>query len=323
MNAAWVVNRSLFDSMIQHRPFMRSFRSTSVAFVLVAAAIGVGACSAAATDATTFGGTGGSSDATPGPLDDAGTSQFGGPEDASIASASKYNPLCHVGTPCVPDDTAPAVSNMCNLPDAGIVVGSGPGDGGDYDAGPSPIACHVTLDTTSTTGDDTQAICTASGAGGNGAACIASTDCAAGFECVGSPGVCRQYCCTLPASCAAGFFCDVQEETSAGSVKVPVCEPVQPCQLLGGDATCGNGETCGIVNDDDGTTSCVDIGPADVGQACDDTHCKKDLVCLGDVGSKKCLALCTKNNPNCDTGQTCSGAAPLFTGQNANYGVCQ
>jgi hypothetical protein len=119
------------------------------------------------------------------------------------------------------------------------------------------------------------------------------------------------------------FFCDVQSETSAGSVEVPVCEPVQPCQLMGGDAMCGNDETCGIVNDDDGTTSCEDVGPADVDQACDNTHCKKDLVCLGDVGSKKCLALCDKSHPNCASGKTCSGAAPLFTGQNAGVGVCQ
>jgi hypothetical protein len=124
-------------------------------------------------------------------------------------------------------------------------------------------------------------------------------------------------------TCDTNFFCDIQAETSAGSVKIPVCEPVQPCQLMGGDAMCGAGETCGIVNDDDGTTSCLSIGPANVGESCDDTHCKKDAVCLGELGSKKCFALCNKTTPNCDSDQTCMGAAPLFQGANSNIGVCQ
>jgi hypothetical protein len=301
---------------------MRSFRSTPLAFVLVASAIGAGACSVSTSGGSSYDSTSGGTDGSPTIGSDAGTATFAGPDDAGTAAASLYNPLCHVGTPCIPDDTAPPVSNTCNLPDAGLSIGIGSTDGGDDDAGPSPIACHVTLDNSAAT-DTAQAICTPAGIGGNGAACIASTDCAAGFECVGSPGVCRQYCCTLPATCGANFFCDVQNETSAGSVKVPVCEPVQECQLMGGDTMCGVDETCGIVNDNDGTTSCEDVGPADVGQACDDTHCKKDLVCLGDVGSKKCLALCDKAHPNCASGKTCMGAAPLFTGPNAGVGVCQ
>jgi hypothetical protein len=304
---------------------MPSFRSTSLVVAAFALAVSAFACNAA-TDANgtdAFGASGGD-DTNPSPGGDAGTTAFGGAEDASVASASKYNPLCHTGSgsSCVPDDTAPPVSNACNLGlDAGVSV-TPPTDGGAYDAGPSPIACHVAVDTTSASGDLT-AVCTASGGGGNGAQCLGSADCAAGFECVGSPGVCREYCCTLPGTCGANFFCDVQEETSAGSVKVPVCEPVQPCQLMGGDAMCGTGETCGIVNDDDGTTSCVSAGPADVGNDCNDTHCKKDLVCLGDIGSKKCLALCDKAHPQCDSGETCTGAAPLFQGQNSGIGVCQ
>ncbi|MEO7112041.1 MAG: hypothetical protein ABI183_16480 [Polyangiaceae bacterium] len=290
------------------------------AFVFAASAV---ACSAAmdSSGADSFGGADGTT--TPSPGSDAGTTAFGGGEDASVASASKYNLLCHTGTgsSCIPDDTAPPVSNVCGLGlDAGVGI-TPPTDGGVYDAGPSPIACHVAVDPTSASGDSAP-VCTASGTGGNGAQCLGSSDCAAGFECVGSPGVCREYCCALPGTCGANFFCDVQEETSAGSVKVPVCEPVQPCNLMG-DTMCGVGETCGIVNDDDGTTSCVSAGPADVGNDCDDTHCKQDLVCLGDVGSKKCLALCEKKHPNCDSGQTCTGAAPLFQGENSGVGVCQ
>ncbi len=92
---------------------------------------------------------------------------------------------------------------------------------------------------------------------------------------------------------------------------------------MGGDVMCGQGETCGIVNEDDGTTSCLSAGPADVGEDCDDTHCKKDLVCLGDIGSKKCFALCNKLHPSCDATETCTGAAPLFQGDNSDIGVCE
>lgn len=304
---------------------MSPFRSTSVAVAAALVLAGsVFACNASTAGSDAFGGSSGGDDTTPTIGSDASAGTFGGPEDASVASASKYNPLCHTGsgTSCIPDDLAPPVSNACNLGlDASVGI-TPPTDGGVYDAGPSPIACHVAPDPSSASGDSAP-VCTASGTGGNGAQCLGSADCAAGFECVGSPGVCREYCCALPGTCGANFFCDVQEETSAGSVKVPVCEPVQPCQLMGGDAMCGTGETCGIVNDDDGTTSCISAGPADIGNDCNDTHCKQDLVCLGDVGSKKCLALCDKKHPNCASGQTCTGAAPLFQGENSNVGVCQ
>jgi hypothetical protein len=308
--------------MIHHRPFMRSFRSTSVVFAVLGIALGAAACSAA-TDAADGSdnstGTGGDGSNMPAP--DSGVTTFTGVGDASPASASLYNSLCHFVqgvSPCKPDDTAPPPSNTCS---AGDDAGAGTPptiDGGD--AGPSPIACHVTLDSAST---DTAPACTSSGTGGNGAQCLGSLDCAAGFECVGSPGVCRRYCCTLPGTCDANSFCDVQAETSAGSVKVPICEPVQPCQLMGTDPTCGAGETCGIVNQDDGTTSCLSAGPADVGEDCDDTHCKENLVCLGDVGAKKCFALCSKLHPNCASGETCTGAAPLFQGDNSKIGVCE
>ncbi|MEO8875480.1 MAG: hypothetical protein ABI461_07835, partial [Polyangiaceae bacterium] len=237
--------------------------------------------------------------------------------------ATDQNPLCGVSIGgsgnCLPDSDAPPASNKCSsgLADAGVTT-SAP-DGGSYDAGPSTIACHVKSDPTTVVAP----VCTAAGQGGNGAQCLGSDDCAAGFECVGSPGVCRHYCCSLPAKCENGFYCDVQSEASSGSIKIPVCEPVHSCQLMGADTMCIVGETCAIVNDDDGTTSCVDVGPAHVGQDCNATHCGKDLVCLGDVGSRKCFALCNKAKPNCDSTQTCMGSAPLFQGVNSGIGICQ
>ena len=301
---------------------MRPFRSTSLLLAAFALVIGAAACSAA-TDASgeAFPGSGGVGDATPEP-EDSGGGSLAAANDAGPNGAIQNNPLCHVpaGSACLPDDTAPPASNKCGVDLDGGGGGGTPLDAG-LDAGPSPIACHVTLDPTSTI---TAPACAPSGTGMNGAQCLGSDDCAAGFECVGSPGVCRRYCCGIPTTtCDTNFFCDIQTETSAGSVKIPVCEPVQPCQLMGGDVMCGQDETCGIVNDDDGTTSCLGVGPADVSESCDDTHCKKDLVCLGDIGSKKCFALCDKTHPSCSSSETCKGAAPLFQGVNYNVGVCQ
>ena len=303
---------------------MHSLRSPSVLISAFVIAFGAAACGAAAdsSGADSFGANSGDGSNTVTADSGAGPVALG-PADASIAGASKYNSLCHASSAshCIPDDTAPPESNTCSASLDGGAGGSAPtADGGDVDAGPSPIACHVALDQASSV---SAPACSPSGTGQNGAQCLGSSDCAAGFECVGSPGVCRRYCCTLPGTCDANFFCDVQAETSAGSVEVPICEPVQPCQLMGGDATCGSGETCGIVNDDDGTTSCLSAGPADVGEDCDDTHCKKDLVCLGDIGSKKCFALCDKNHSNCDASKSCMGAAPLFQGVNSEIGVCE
>ncbi|MEO8797745.1 MAG: hypothetical protein ABI551_07665, partial [Polyangiaceae bacterium] len=80
-------------------------------------------------------------------------------------------------------------------------------------------------------------------------------------------------------------------------------------------------ETCGIVNDDDGTTSCVQIGPAKVGESCDETHCGRNLTCLGAEGARKCVALCDKSKSNCSASQTCVGSAPLI--HDMGIGVCQ
>lgn len=297
-------------------------RSFLLAAMLVAATAAACSSSAQSSDFgaavpnnSASGGTGGSGDAA--------TGISPGASDAGVASADQGNPLCDVvgGSACIPDDDAPPASNKCSSGlDGGGVGGSAPTDDGGYDAGPSPIACHVTLDPSTT---ETSAQCTAAGAGTNGVQCLGSDDCAAGFECVGSPGVCRHYCCGIRGSCQSNFFCDVQSETSAESVKVPVCEPVHSCQLLGADNMCAAGETCAIVNDNDGTTSCVSVGPANVGESCDATHCGKDLACLGDVGARKCFALCLKAKSTCDSSETCAGAAPLFQGVNSGIGICQ
>src|SRR5205814_1937078 len=98
-------------------------------------------------------------------------------------------------------------------------------------------------------------MCGAAGAGGDTSACLSSASCATGLECVGASGQCRQYCCD-PASCDGAHFCDIQPMfDNRDALKVPVCMPVVSCKLL---EACDNpNETCAVVGDTGGRTSCV------------------------------------------------------------------
>lgn len=245
--------------------------------------------------------------------------------DAGAAPVSTGNPLCFYSY--APDAGAhtcqPDTSSQCSgwlSADAGSYVP--PAE--DASDGSAPLsACHVS---SSPNGQK----CLQAGPGGDGAQCQTGTDCAESFECVGSPGQCRHYCCDGNAACdSAGgqmpgpSFCDV-EATTSGGLMVPVCEPVRSCTplLLGnGAGTCPKGETCAVVKDD-GTTSCVPIGTVGIGGDCDVYHCAAELTCLGAVGSRTCFQLCEVDSPTaCPAGKTCMSSAQLFT--NANIGICQ
>jgi hypothetical protein len=184
--------------------------------------------------------------------------------------------------------------------------GDGGGDGGSY-------ACHV-----GKKNGLPQPVCMAEGDSQD--TCKAPIDCRAGLECVGGQtGACRHYCCDADA-CDANTFCDVQK-VFGGDAIVPVCMPIAPCELFA--AGCP-GQTCGIVEQDKGLTSCIDIGPRQAGEECEDAHCAAGLVCLGSVGSRKCLALCeTKatGDHSCPMGQQCKTNGVTF--HDANVGVCQ
>jgi hypothetical protein len=243
--------------------------------------------------------------------------------DASMSSGTVGNPLCFItygadaggAHNCLPDVASP--SNYCAPDDAGWYSPSD--DAGD--GGPPLTACHVIP-------SNSQA-CTAAGPGGDGDQCQTSTDCAASFECVGSPGECRHYCCGGNASCdnasaltTSATFCDVQP-TASGALNVPVCEPITACTLLvsgPGPGTCPTAETCAVVTDD-GTTSCVAIGPVGIGRSCDVLHCQAGLTCLGAVGARTCFELCEVDAPTCSGETKCTSSAQLFA--NANVGICQ
>jgi hypothetical protein len=178
-------------------------------------------------------------------------------------------------------------------------------------------------------GPSQTAQCSANGARLEGERCTQSLDCDMGLDCVRNggnvEGQCRKYCCSGSCDSAAApmtgpgtSFCDIQLTKEAG-IKLPVCMPIRKCELLAKGA-CAKGETCGVVRDEDGTTGCVEEGPALVGQSCDEVHCGSGLTCLGRAGARKCFRLCKDGVAACPSTERCLWTAPTFNVQGT--GVC-
>ena len=297
-------------------------RRRSLLFAVAAALIlGCGLSATTSSDNSSFGG---SDNASP-PTGGGGTVAFGAPDgaaDAGRASDISGSALCaHTSSDCFPDGPQNGFAQCVVSADGGPASGGGSGSGGDADGGEDggaaavmTEACRVRLDTSGAP----KPVCMASGAGQDGAECNVSTDCAAGYECVGSPGQCRHYCCDVSACTTSQQFCDIQTVADVGSLRVPVCMPVRPCKLLATDG-CANSEQCEVV-DDQGTTSCVALGPLKEGDSCETNHCGENLTCLGVPGSRKCYKLCETQKNDCAAGESCKSSAPLF--RDPAIGVC-
>ena len=257
----------------------------------------------------------------------------GGSGDAELAPSVQSSELC-VGTNAQASSTL-----MCDpdLPSTASYCDKAP-DGGAYDPsanyGNSILACRVQPSSAGNSSDlGLGPLCSVAGSGTAGDACTAATDCAAGFDCVGTGGTCRHYCCAGNSQCGPQDFCDIQPLATANTTRIPVCMPIVACSLesalpgaMAGDAGVGcpdsNGvdETCGIVRED-GTTGCVEVGDRIAGESCDTGHCQAGLVCLGALNARLCYALCNTTRSQCMAPMTCQGGLPLF--QDPTVGVCR
>ena len=265
-----------------------------------------------------------------GDLDAAPAPGFG-PDSAADGVASPNagsSPLCNwmgTGTGCKPDDTScivPAVDAGAPPP-APSDGGASAADGGTpvVDAGHTPeaapavLGCHVVKKANSSMVGPT---CSISGNGTDTSPCLNGASCAAGFECVGASGQCRHYCCESSA-CDDSRFCDIQPIFGSRDVlKVPVCMPITACKLF--SACDKTNETCAVVNEGTGQTSCVAVGPRNVTEECETEHCGMNLTCLGSAGSRKCHKLCHVDRDNeCGKGEECRGNSMTFKD---GVGVC-
>jgi hypothetical protein len=254
----------------------------------------------------------------------------GGTGDADLAPIVQSSELC-VGP--IGQTSSQASSWMCDpdVPSTASSCDEAP-DGGAFDPsadyGAAVLACRVQPSSAGTNDDfGTGSRCSVSGAGVAGAPCDSAIDCAAGFDCIGTGGTCRHYCCAGNSQCGSQEFCDIQPLATASTTRIPVCMPIVACSLesalpmpIANAQGCGQAETCGIVRED-GTTGCVEVGDVTANHSCDTGHCQAGLVCLGAINARLCYELCNTTYSQCTAPMTCQGGLPLF--QDPTVGVCR
>jgi hypothetical protein len=306
------------------------FASLVVASLPALTACGSSAASGFLASGSSSGGSGDDAGSgAPSPYADGGepdSYSYAATEAAPAVMAYQGSPLCNasqVTSCCYPDALSLCAPTACEAPsDAGAA--DGPGGFASQVA----FGCHLAPSPTSAgdagaalaSGQQVAPACLPAGLGVDGAPCRAPADCAPGYECVGSDGTCRHYCCAGSIACLHDQFCDIQQTTQSAPMNVPVCMPVETCALLESGA-CPAGETCAVVRED-GSKSCVAVGSAAAGDRCETVHCGAGLVCLGVPGSRLCYSLCAMKVPGqCPSTQTCKGGLPLFL--DPGVGICE
>lgn len=171
-----------------------------------------------------------------------------------------------------------------------------------------------------------RASCGPAGPGGPEAPCLAASDCAPGYACVGegAGGLCRPYCCAGEGACPTDHFCDERpllepDVEPAARLRVPVCVVAVGCDLSKPPCTdmadpncaCRDGLACLVVSG--GKSSCVTPGAGQAGESC---PCAWGHVCS--QGTNTCLKLCSLSVNQPDPDCRCMAASDLPQ----NYGVC-
>lgn len=154
-----------------------------------------------------------------------------------------------------------------------------------------------------------------------GEPCNSADNCVAGLGCAATPnggGVCRSYCCGDVEACPTNTYCEPQEMAedtiNTPRLKIPVCIPVSPCELLN-EKSCTPPLACTIVRAD-GTTSCVMPGTGALNEPC---PCAAGYVCSKLLNT--CLKLCDTDMPEvyCGGEMSCLGGNAGFP---PGFGVC-
>jgi hypothetical protein len=211
------------------------------------------------------------------------------------------------------------------------------GDGGAQNAGGAPSGPTTTYGCQVQRSTDARLLvisqCSVVGPGGSNAPCLTSSDCQAGFGCVGDQGtgLCQRYCCKDADACGADTYCterplrdavtNAASSAAASPLMIPVCVPAENCDLgapypctAGTQCACKAGTACLVVRAD-GTTTCAVPGKGKAGDPC---PCAWDHVCSA-AAHDQCVKLCpTSGATGCDNGGKCQSNSDLPEG----WGVC-
>jgi hypothetical protein len=182
------------------------------------------------------------------------------------------------------------------------------GDIGSSDEPPISQSCYVKP---GATGVITE--CAPIGPGLAGDPCNDSHECGPLLACieVDQRAVCRPVYCALPPTCMKRTYYQEAPLRVNGitrrELNVPVCLPVDDCTLLATPNPCANGKICAVVGSE-GETTCIEPGPAKVGDKCDESkRCGEGLFCS--KFANECVKIChvgQVDSLDCNTG-TCQG----------------
>ena len=303
-----------------------------LALLAVTGALGLGFIQCNGSDAPGNGSTGGSAGR---PEEDSSVLELGRARNDEAEDA-QLNPLCGKGK-CVPDDRKACAGSEEEPEDGGGGEGGGqlggaaggigfnPGDLGEVSA-----SCQVGPEQDCAKSScSIERACTQSGVSPEGSPCVTAADCAPGLACVGEAlaGVCRPYCCRgTEEACDENSFCDERRLLQTPEVYVPVCLPLDNCQLTepypcpeDRQCVCQGNKACMVVRAD-GATACTVPGAAQAGDTCSDqatADCGHGFVCGPD---QRCLQICStlSAESGCPTGWTCLKQSAL----GGELGIC-
>ena len=201
------------------------------------------------------------------------------------------------------------------------------GDGGQPNTNPPDLAkysCQVARQN-----NQLSRQCVLAGSGKANAPCFSAADCAPSLACVtdGNAGRCLPYCCNASSECGPATYCAerplrkaLSDTSNAEPPHVPVCVPADGCSLeeqfpcpAGTECRCQGKTACMVVRHD-GTTTCLEPGAGQQGEAC---PCAWNNVCSS--VTNKCVKICRTDPSKNDCGdQKCQASSELPP----NFGVC-
>jgi len=186
---------------------------------------------------------------------------------------------------------------------------------------PAGQSCRIHRAQTETGDPLVTTVCSPDGTTARGRACVENRECAAGLECVLTPGLertCRPFC-NSPADCGGG-------DTRCTQMFMPPSPEVghcsDGCDPLDSTAVCGAGRQCRLVVSpivgsgmDDFITNCGPIGPGVDGDPCPSGFdCAPGFVC-----ESACFALCDRDAPSCARGSCLGFGDPTFGGTRLGF----